>query len=261
MYPVLFEYGPIHIRFYGLMYVIAIIAGSYLLRSEVRRKGISLTDDEVTSFLMWVVIGGVLVARFYYVIFKLDYYLSNPLEVPAIWHGGLAIHGGIIGGILSGWIYLRRREVSFWRAADAGAPVLVLGQTLGRFGNFLNGDAYGKPTASFLGLVFPPGSAAGAEFPGTALHPAMLYEMAGNLSIFLFLWFVLRGREFRDGFTFAVYAVLYSALRFFVEIFRADSLMLGPLKAAQVASIVIIAAALFSIVRLRPGQGAGVLKQ
>lgn len=242
MHPILFEYGFIQIRFYGLMYVLAIIIGSFLLKSEVRRKGIGLKDDEVTSFLMWVVISGVIGARIYFVLFKFGTYIESPFEIIAIWHGGLAIHGGIIGGIIGGFIYLKRRAIPFWKAADASAPVLIMGQTFGRFGNFMNGDAFGSPTDSGLGMVFPLASPAGMEFPGLALHPAMLYEMVINLAIFLFLWFGVRKREAKDGFVFALYIALYSTGRFFVEIFRADSLMLGPLKAAQVVSVVTVCA-------------------
>ncbi|MBE9532269.1 MAG: prolipoprotein diacylglyceryl transferase [Proteobacteria bacterium] len=251
MHPVLFKYGFIEIRFYGLMYVLAIIIGSYLLKSEVRRKGISLSDDEVTSFLMWVVISGVIGARLYYVLFKLDYFLPAPAEIVAIWHGGLAIHGGIIGGIVGGWVYLKRRDISFWKAADASAPVLILGQSLGRFGNFMNGDAYGTPTLMPWGVVFPFSSPAGMEFPGIAIHPAMLYEMAFNFAIFLFLWFKVRKCETKDGFLFALYIVLYSLGRFFVEIFRGDSLMFGPLKTAQLVSVVAACVALYLIWKLR----------
>jgi phosphatidylglycerol:prolipoprotein diacylglycerol transferase len=92
---VLFDFGPIQIRFYGLMYVVAIVVGVYLLRKEVRRKGLKLTDDDVLGFIIWAVVSGVLGARLYYVAFNMNYYLAFPWEIPAIWHGGLAIHGGL----------------------------------------------------------------------------------------------------------------------------------------------------------------------
>jgi phosphatidylglycerol:prolipoprotein diacylglycerol transferase len=251
LHPVLFKYGFIEIRFYGLMYVLAIIIGSYLLKSEVRRRGIKLAEDDVTSFLMWVVISGIIGARLYYVAFKLDYFLPAPAEIIAIWHGGLAIHGGIIGGIIGGWIYLKRRSIPFWKAADASAPVLIMGQTLGRFGNFMNGDAHGLPTLMPWGVVFPLQSPAGMEFPGVPLHPAMLYEFVLNLSIFLLLWFKIRKRETKDGFVFALYIVLYSLGRFFVEIFRADSLMFGPLKTAQLLSVIMVCVVGYLIWKLK----------
>ncbi|MCK4739745.1 MAG: prolipoprotein diacylglyceryl transferase [Deltaproteobacteria bacterium] len=240
MHPILISFGPIEIRYYGLMYVVAIIVGSYLLKSEVKRKGISLSEDESMNLLLWVMLGGIIGARLYYVAFNLEFYIDNIKEIPAVWHGGLAIHGGIIGGIFSGWVFVRKHSVPFWYASDACAPVLILGQTFGRFGNFMNGDAHGVPTDLPWGIVFPPESIAGREFPGIATHPVMLYEMALNFLIFSLLWFVLRKRNFKSGFIFATYFVLYSFGRFIVESFRADSLMMWGFRTAQVISIALI---------------------
>jgi phosphatidylglycerol:prolipoprotein diacylglycerol transferase len=122
---------------------------------------------------------------------------------------------------------------------DTIAPNLILGQALGRFGNFMNGGAHGVPTDLPWGLVFAPETPAGTQFGATPLYPVMLYEMAINLSIFATLW-RLRTRPFRDGFLFGLYVLLYSGGRFLVEFFRADSLMLGPLRAAQVVSLLAI---------------------
>jgi phosphatidylglycerol:prolipoprotein diacylglycerol transferase len=243
LHPVLFKWGPIEIRFYGLMYVVAILVATRLIRREVRRRGLNLTDDSVTNFVMWTVLGGIIGARIYYVGFNLAFYLANPAEIPALWHGGLAIHGGLAGGFMAAYAYLRRRDVPFWRMADVVAPAIILGQSFGRFGNFMNGDAHGRPTSMPWGVVFPRDSIAGSEFPGVPLHPTMLYEMAVNLSIFAVLWFVLRRKDAKDGFVFASYLAMYSAGRFFVEHFRADSLMLGPIKAAQAVSLAIAAIA------------------
>ncbi|MBI5326968.1 MAG: prolipoprotein diacylglyceryl transferase [Deltaproteobacteria bacterium] len=249
MHPILFEFGPIQIRFYGLMYVIAILVGSILIKKEVRRKDIKMTEDDVMNFILWSVLGGIVGARIYYVVFNWSYYFSNLKEIPAVWHGGLAIHGGLIGGILVAYLYLNRREISFWSMTDCVAPALILGQTFGRFGNFMNGDAHGRPTTMPWGIIFPPGSIAGTEFPDTPLHPTMLYEMGINLFIFLLLWFGLRKRRCKNGFIFAMYIMLYSFGRFVVESFRADSLMMGPLKAAQVVSLVIALVVLGAIMK------------
>ncbi len=260
MHPIFFKLGPIEVRFYGLMYVIAILAASVLIKSEVRRKLIRLTDDDVMNFIVWTVVGGIICARAYYVVFNLSYYLSEPAEIPAIWHGGLAIHGGLIGGVLAAWVYLKQKYVPFWRMADAVAPAIILGQAFGRFGNFMNGDAHGMPTSMPWGIVFPRTSAAGAQFPGIPLHPTMLYEMAFNLSIFAFLWLALRKRDHKNGFIFAMYFVLYSVGRFIVEGFRADSLMLGPIRAAQAVSLTLVIAASVVIIYKRlwePGGSKG----
>lgn len=251
MHPILFEFGPIQIRFYGLMYVIAILAGSFLIKREVRRKGIKLTEDDVMNFVLWSALGGIIGARIYYVAFNWDYYSANLREVPAVWHGGLAIHGGLIGGILIAYLYLKRRGISFWRMADSVAPAMILGQAFGRFGNFMNGDAHGRPTVMPWGIVFPPESIAGREFTNIPLHPTMLYEMTINISIFLILWFGLRNREHKNGFIFVAYLMLYSLGRFVVESFRADSLMMGPIRAAQAVSLTLAVAALIAILKGR----------
>jgi len=244
VHPVLVSLGSIEIRFYGLMYVIAILVGSRLILSEVKRKEIKLTPDDVMNFVVWMVAGGVIVARIYYVAFNWEFYSKYLKEIPAVWHGGLAIHGGIIGGLLGGYLFLKRKQVKFWSMADCVAPAGILGQAFGRFGNFMNGDAHGMPTTLPWGVVFPAGSIAGDEYPGIPLHPVMLYELLINFSIFLFLWLKIRKQNNlrKDGFVFALYIALYSAGRLFVETFRADSLMLGPLKAAQIVSIALILA-------------------
>jgi phosphatidylglycerol:prolipoprotein diacylglycerol transferase len=240
MHPVFFSIGPIQIRFYGLMYVVAIVVGYFLLKSEVKRKEMGLTPDDVMNLIFWVVLGGIVGARIYYVAFNWEFYQVDWKEIPAVWHGGLAIHGGILGGLLGGFIYTRRKGVPFFRAADAVAPSLILGQAFGRLGNFMNGDAHGLPTTMPWGMVFPPGSIAGDQFPNMPLHPTMLYEMVINLAIFFFLW-TIRKRPAKDGFIICLYLILYSMGRFVVSFFRADSLMLGEYRAAIVMSIVIVA--------------------
>lgn len=242
MHPIFFELGPIQLRFYGLMYAIAILCALYLVRHEVRRKQIPLSDDAIMNMVMFSVIGGIVGARLYYVVFNWSHYRQDLWEIVQIWHGGLAIHGGIIGGTLVGWWMTRRHQISFWNMADVAAPSLILGQTFGRFGNFMNGDAHGVPTSMPWGMVFPPTSIAGAEYPGIPLHPTMLYEMVCNFCIFVFLW-KIRKTPRKDGFLFCLYVGLYSVGRFFVSFFRADSLMLGPFRMAHVISVVLILAA------------------
>ncbi|HEX9899195.1 MAG TPA: prolipoprotein diacylglyceryl transferase [Candidatus Methylomirabilis sp.] len=239
MRPIFVELGPFSIRFYGLMYIIGILLALVMLRREARRKGLPLTEDEVLNLIMLLVFGGILGARLYYVAFNWDYYWAYPWAIPAVWQGGLAIHGGLLGGLLAGAWFVRRHRIPLWRLGDTIAPNLILGQALGRFGNFMNGDAHGVPTDLPWGLVFAPNTPAGMQFGTTPLHPVMLYEMAIDLGIFAVLW-RLRTRSSRDGFLFGLYVLLYSGGRFVVEVFRADSLLLGPFRAAQVVSLLAI---------------------
>ncbi len=239
MHPILIQIGPVAIRYYGLMYVLAFFVGGWLLGTEVRRKGIPLTDDRRWDFLSLVYVAGILGARIYYVLFNWSYYSENPLEIPAIWHGGLAIHGGIIGAVLAGWWYVARHHLSFLQLADAGAPSVILGQAFGRFGNFMNGEIHGVPTTMPWGIVFPPESPAGQQFGPVPLHPTMLYELGLNLLIFALLW-SMRKRPAQDGFIFFTYLILYSIDRSIVSAFRAEDLMLGPFRAPHVVSAILV---------------------
>jgi len=239
MHPILFQFGPITVRYYGLMYFIAAMVGGWLLGKEVRRKNIPLTSDDSWNLIMYCLLGGILGARIYYVAFNWSYYGRSPSEIPAIWHGGLAIHGGLIGGVLIGIWFVRRHRVSFWPLADAGAPSIILGQAFGRIGNFMNGDAHGTPTTMPWGMVFPPNSIAGRQFGPVPLHPVMLYELGLNVLAFAFLWSI-RKRPWGDGFIFCLYLLLYSVIRFIVSFYRADDLYIGPLRAPHVVSVLLI---------------------
>ncbi len=225
MSPVIFEIGPVSVRWYGLMYVVAIIVGIFLTQREVRRRGLPLNLDDILDFVLITIPLAIVFARLYYVAFRWDYYGQNLADIYKIWQGGLAIHGGLLGGFLALGIFSRWKKISFWKFADIIAPAVILGQALGRFGNFMNGDAYGTPTDLPWGIVFPRSSPAGAAYPELHIHPSMLYEMSGDLLIFgLLFW--LRTKPFKEGFLVSLYAILYSLLRFFVEFTRGDALCL-----------------------------------
>jgi phosphatidylglycerol:prolipoprotein diacylglycerol transferase len=250
MHPVLIQFGPFSIRYYGLMYVVGIIMAIFLVRSEVRRKGLPFSDDEQTNLLMFTVLAGIIGARLYYVLFNWSYYRQVPWDIPAVWRGGLAIHGGVLGGIGAVVWFARRKMIPLLRLTDVLAPPLILGQALGRFGNFMNGDAHGMPTTLPWGIVFAPNTPAGNQFPNIALHPTMLYEMAINLGIFAYLWSTRR-RPAKDGYTTMRYLLLYSLGRFGVEFLRADSLWFGPFRAAQVVSLALIVLSATVLIRQR----------
>lgn len=242
----------ITIRWYGLMYVVAIIVGILLTYREVKRKKMDLSLDDVLDFVLISVPLGIAFARLYYVAFEWSNYATDPVKIFFIWEGGLAIHGGIIGGILAVFLYIKWKKIEFWQFTDAVVPSLVLGQAFGRFGNFMNGDAYGTPPGEnsplgFLAMRFPSNTPAGREYPDSEtagmsqpLHPSMLYELVGNLAIFASLW-ILRTKGYRDGFITCLYFILYSVLRFFVEMTRGDSLWLveGRFAAANVISVIL----------------------
>jgi prolipoprotein diacylglyceryl transferase len=239
MHPILFQIGSITVRYYGLMYVIAITVGFFLLSREVRRKKLALSTDNLLDLLLWTVPVAIIGARLYYVVFHWNYYGTHPLDIFKLWQGGLAIHGGVLAGILVVYLFSRLKKVQFWALTDALAPSLILGQAIGRIGNFTNGDAFGLPTTLPWGIRFPAGSPAGMAFPGQATHPSMIYEMLLNLAIFAFLWSI-RKKRFRDGFSTAMYFILYAVARSIVSFTRADSLWLGPIRAAHAISIAFV---------------------
>lgn len=254
--PMPFGWSSLQIRYYGLMYVIAIVIGIFLTRREAVRKGLPLTLDDILDFVLITVPVAIIGARLYYVAFQWSsFYVPGDFvktltNIVAIWEGGLAIHGGILAGLLMLWVYAKWKKISLWQFADAVAPSMILGQALGRFGNFMNGDAYGIPISDtiswwppwldWVGVTYKEGTPGFQEFGPISTHPTMLYEMFGDLVIFgLLMW--LRTKNFQDGFIASLYIVLYSFLRFWMEFLRADALWLIPdvLRAAQIISVIL----------------------
>ena len=234
MYPIFLRIGTFTIRYYGVMIAAAFIAGVYIAGRESKRKGLGSVC--MVDFAPYAIIAGILGARLYYVIFHSAEFVHNPLDILKIWQGGLAFHGGILGGFIAGIWFARHRRIPFWKFADAGAPAIILAQAIGRVGCFLNGCCYGKETGVPWAVTFRnPESMARLNVP---LHPTQLYEIAGNLGIFFCLWHIRR-KKIPDGYLFLLYAIMYSMLRVVIEFFRADSLYPGGLKLpwAQAAGI------------------------
>ncbi|MGI6129838.1 MAG: prolipoprotein diacylglyceryl transferase [bacterium] len=233
--PIAFTIGSIPVRWYGILMAVALLVGTKLALDETRRQGI----DEDT-FLNLILIGaplGWLGARLYYVIFNWGYYSQHLIEIPKIWEGGLAIHGGISAAIVVGLWYSRRHNLNFWQIADIAAPPFILGQSIGRWGNFFNQEAYGYPTDLPWAMYIA----------GEWRHPTFLYESIWNFLVFLFLLRLRRHPKIKPGDVFITYLGLYSVGRFIVEGFRTDSLMLGSLRAAQVASVAIVIIAAYML--------------
>ena len=253
MHPVLIQIGPFVIRWYGAMIALACITGLWLAGKEAERKGIG--KEKIDVFFLYAIIGAIIGARLYYLAFAdLRQFWSNPLSIFAVWQGGLAIHGAILGGLLVGFIYARRKKISFGKFADTLTPSLILGQAIGRIGCFFNGDAHGYPTSLPWGLVYSPESPAGRMFPGQPLHPTQLYEMIFNLIIFGIVW-KMRNKMKVDGHLFLLYVILYSVTRIFVEHFRADKLIyFGNISAAQSIGImgIILSFILMTVLKRKP---------
>jgi phosphatidylglycerol---prolipoprotein diacylglyceryl transferase len=237
MKPILWQLGPFTLRYYGLMYALALLAAIFLIRSDLRHKKVLFDEDQLLNTITLTFLAGIIGARIYYVLFNLDYYLAYPSEILAVWHGGLAIHGGIIAGFICGYLLARKYRFPVWSLADSGSLAVILGQAIGRWGNFFNGDAYGLPTKQPWGIIFPPDSPAGSQFPGIPTHPVMIYESLLNLLAFALLFYLSRKKKLPDGSIFALYLCAYAVVRFGVSFFRADDLMIGIFRAPHLISL------------------------
>ncbi|MBW1722747.1 MAG: prolipoprotein diacylglyceryl transferase [Deltaproteobacteria bacterium] len=222
--PTLFEFGPFKIRWYGLMYVLGFLSAYFLIPRQTRARRLGLQGKALQDFLSYLAVGLIVGARLGYVLFyqypNLGDYLRHPLEIIAIWHGGMSFHGGLLGALLAGMLFSRNRGLSFWDLADAAILPAPIGLGLGRLGNFINGELFGRPTDVPWAMVFP----GGGPVPR---HPSQLYEaFLEGLVLFFFLWFI-RNRPFRPGSLVCLFFGGYGVLRFFVEFFRAPDPQIG----------------------------------
>ncbi|ADU66610.1 prolipoprotein diacylglyceryl transferase [Desulfurispirillum indicum] len=236
MQPVIVEIFGFSLRYYSLMYILAAFSGFLIMKKLVRERQLGIPTEKILDMVSFAFIGGIIGSRVYYVAFNWEYYAGDLLAMVAVWQGGLAIHGGLIGGAMAAWWYGKRQKFDLWHIADIAGLCVLLGQAFGRFGNFMNGDAHGIPTAMPWGVVFPPGSIAGNEFPGIPIHPVMLYEMLLNLFVFTVL-FALR-RHLVKGELFGWYLISYALIRSFTSTFRADDLLLAGIAVPYLASAI-----------------------
>jgi phosphatidylglycerol:prolipoprotein diacylglycerol transferase len=251
--PLVLQIGPLAIRWYGLLFATAVLLGTSLAHREAIRRGED--PEQLLNVIVCGVMWGLLGARLYYVLFNWGYYGSSPLKILAVCEGGLAIHGGLLAGGLAAVIYSIRRKLPVLTYLDIMAPSAPLGQAIGRWGNFFNQEAFGTPTdlpwKLYIEPYYRPPHLVGYEY----FHPTFLYESLWNLLVFTILYVLLRRRLQRTpGALVLCYVGLYSIGRFFVEGLRIDSLMLGPFRAAQIMSLVLIVVSIVGLMRLRAGQ-------
>ena len=242
--PIILEFGPIAVRWYGLLIASAVLIGLTLSQYLAKRRNV---DPELLGDLaIWLVIFAIPAARIYYVLFEWQEYVQRPEDIIAIWKGGIAIHGAIIGGTLATIIFARLNRISLWQLLDLVAPSVILGQAIGRWGNFFNSEAFGKPTDLPWKLYIAPRYRPAIFLNSEYFHPTFLYESLWNLGVFtvllfLFFWGLKNRDRLKTGTLAGVYLIAYSLGRVWIEWLRTDSLMLGPLKAAQVVSLSAIA--------------------
>ena len=238
MNPVAITIGNIQIRWYSILILIAFTIGYFIVLKKGRNKGISTIHINDMSF--YLVVFCILGARLYYCLFNFDYYKENLIEIIQVWNGGLAIHGGIIAGILFLLFYTRKHDIRILDMTDIIAPALALGQAIGRWGNFFNKEAYGPATTYFelRRLHIPEFIMNGMYINGTFHHPTFLYESLGCLIIFIILMIISSIKKFNKGLITGIYFILYGTIRFFIESLRTDSLMFNNFKVAQIISVI-----------------------
>lgn len=240
------EFGPVTLRWYGILMATAMALGLWLAQRDARRHGID--PESLLKAAELALLGGLVGARLYYVAFNLDYYGQFPGKIFAVWEGGLAIHGGVLGGILVGGGYAWWRRLPLPRYLDIAAPSLALGQAIGRWGNFFNEEAFGTPTDLPWKLFISPAHRPLPYTQSEYFHPTFLYESVWDLVVFYLLVRVFRARlSPAPGALFLVYLGLYSVGRFFTEGLRTDPLLLGAVRVAQVVSVLGVALAAIGV--------------
>lgn len=218
---ILFNLFGYPIRSYGLIVALAVLIGIGVTLYFAKQTG--KPKEQVLNLSLIAVVGGLVGARLWEVLFfQPGYYLSHPIDIIAIWKGGMSIQGGLIGGVVAAFRYIRRLGWKFWDTADVFAPGLILGQAVGRIACFLNGDACGSPTGSSFGIVYPPETIAYDQYGNLPLWPAEVWEGQWNLIVFSLL-LILKNRTLPQGFLFLSYVSLYSVGRFALEFLRGDS--------------------------------------
>lgn len=227
------------IRWYGFLIVSAILISLFVLKLLLKKE----KEYDFDFFLDFIIIAlpvGIIGARLYYVFFNLDYYLAEPLKILAVNEGGLAIHGGLIAGIVVLFILTQKRNKNIWQALDYLAPLTAFSQSVGRWGNFFNQEAYGVIVRESYYNYFPRFIKRQMFIKGFYREATFLYESVLNLFLAVFLITYLKSSFKKDGEVFSLYLIFYSIFRFFIEEKRTDSLLIGKLQVAKLISLCLI---------------------
>ncbi|HCZ0224792.1 TPA: prolipoprotein diacylglyceryl transferase [Staphylococcus aureus] len=248
--PVAFNLGPLSVRWYGIIIAVGILLGYFVAQRALVKAG--LHKDTLVDIIFYSALFGFIAARIYFVIFQWSYYAENPSEIIKIWHGGIAIHGGLIGGFIAGVIVCKVKNLNPFQIGDIVAPSIILAQGIGRWGNFMNHEAHGGSVSrAFLEqLHLPNFIIENMYINGQYYHPTFLYESIWDVAGFIIL--VNIRKHLKLGETFFLYLTWYSIGRFFIEGLRTDSLMLtSNIRVAQLVSILLILISISLIVYRR----------
>ena len=235
---VLIDLGFFQIKWYSIFILTAVIVAYFIINKETKKKG--LKEEDLLNIIFYGIIIGILGARIYYVLFNLDYYLKFPQEIIMIWNGGLAIHGGLLSTLLFLFIYSRKRKINLLLLLDTIVVGVIIAQAIGRWGNFFNQEAYGRIISgnALEKLHIPKFIINGMKISGKYREPTFLYESVSSVIGFIVLLFVRKIKSIKTGTLTSVYLIWYGITRLIIESFRSDSLMLGPIKVAQLISVI-----------------------
>ncbi len=240
MNPVIFSIGGFDVKWYSVIVLTAVIIGITLVQKEAKK--FKIKGDFIFNMIFWAIIFGLIGARLYFFIFNWEYYSKNLTEIYKTWEGGLAIHGGIIAGLITIYVYCKKYKVRFIRYIDFMAVPLLLSQAIGRWGNFFNREAHGVVTTAenLRKLFIPDFIIEGMKIDGVYYTPTFLFESIACFVLFIIFFFVRRNKYTKVGTMTGLYLIGYGIIRFFIEMSRTDALLLGGFKIAQIVSIIMI---------------------
>ena len=248
MKPILIEIGNIRIYWYSVLILMGVLLGSYIVTKESKR--FNIPQSKISDMIFYTIIYGIIGARLYYVIFNLDYYLNYPIDIIKVWEGGLAIHGGIIAGIIYLIYYTKKNNVKLLQITDIFVPGLLIGQAIGRWGNFFNSEAHGSITTieHLKKLMLPNFIIEGMHIDGNYYIPTFFYESLICIIGLIIILIIRRTRKIKIGQITGFYLIWYGMGRYIIEAYRTDSLMLNTLKQAQIISIIMIIVGILLII-------------
>lgn len=224
--PVLLEIGPFQIRYYGLFYALGFTIAYFMISYLAKRKQLNITKDDIADLIVYEIIGIVLGARIVYVLFyNLIFYLQSPLEIFALWHGGLSFHGGLVGAISAAFLFCKKKKIEFYDLADIAVMPVALALALGRIGNFINGELAGRITNISWCIDYSKNKFV-ENLPSECRHPSQIYASIKNFAIFAVLW-IIKDKKLPKGFMFWSFVTLYGLFRTIVEFFRAPDEQIG----------------------------------
>ena len=224
--PILLQLGPLQIRYYGLFYALGFAIAYFLIYYLAKRKALSITKDDVADFLIYEIVGVVLGARLVYVFaYNPLFYLQDPIEIFAVWHGGLSFHGGLLGAIAACYLFCKRKKIDFYGLADIAVIPVALALALGRVGNFMNAELFGR-ISNVIWCIDYSKNRFVENLPSDCRHPSQIYASMKNLLIFGTLWFI-KDKKLPNGFIFWSFVTLYGLFRTIVEFFRVPDEQIG----------------------------------